>query len=223
MGGDVTVAVKPKKSSYRQRLEKLVRARDALWSLMPRACPPQFNQDGFADPAIAVYNNCYAYAVNDPAGAVNPDPDYNHFPEPGINGQTSYRAFLCAPVLHEVLMRDGLIPAGRKLKTIPEKPGFYLIAAFGNGPFGDFHFIRRDANGLWSHKSGRRLPVNYKRALATQKADFIRYPKAAMHMFYQFVGYYWVPNGGISLGHNSLTNRKLVSVKQNTGRAHDCR
>lgn len=61
------------------------------------------------------------------------------------------------------LANDGVSFVGRSIDEISNTPqGVYPIAAFYT-PSRDFHFYRRDENGLWSQKYGGDRPVQHDR------------------------------------------------------------
>ncbi len=52
-------------------------------------------------------------------------------------------------------IRDGLIYKGTTFPTDQPKIGHYLVLFIW--PNVDYHWIRKDSNGYWSHKPGHKL------------------------------------------------------------------
>ena len=90
-------------------------------------------------------NNCYAYGT---------DIATNTFPQPGRGSGTKWLANTCDEMV-AAAERDGLTWVGTELPDVeivePEK-GHYLALYIWPGT--NFHWARRDSNGLWSHKPG---------------------------------------------------------------------
>ena len=84
---------------------------------------------------------------------------------------------------------DGLSPAGDNLPVV--KDGYYRVALFINEIDPDYHWVREDNNGLWSHKFGH---------AETSNIDYdekeITNPAAVNFGDYELVQYYYVPEGG---------------------------
>jgi hypothetical protein len=97
------------------------------------------------------WNNCYNYAT---------DIATNTFAQPGKLSGTRTKNDRCSNVL-EAIVGDGLKWHGAELPAegLPDEGRGHYIALWtrlGSSDYesGDFHFARRDHNGLWSHKPG---------------------------------------------------------------------
>jgi|GEM_PF-6126070 len=142
--------------------------------------------------------NCLAYALNEPRlGWVRPgfvnrtssDPAWPYRdPEPWS-----------PETLRKRLIEDGLEPVSDD-RSDPSDT--HLIAAWmgqvfdkkSNRLLDTFHFARRDASGLWSHKDGYRRPAS--RILGIVP---ILHPRMIVHPDYdRFSGYFRVPASGIA-------------------------
>ncbi|CAF3130608.1 unnamed protein product [Rotaria socialis] len=87
-------------------------------------------------------NNCYAYGT---------DIVTNTFPQPGRGSGRKWSLNTCLD-MGNASVRDGLIYNGTQLPQIPPSVGHF--AALLIWPDTNFHWIRMDANGYWSHKPG---------------------------------------------------------------------
>ncbi|CAF1419784.1 unnamed protein product, partial [Rotaria sordida] len=87
-------------------------------------------------------NNCYAYAT---------DIVTNTFPQPGRYSGKTPSSMTCESV-RNACIQDGLIYKGTTLPLGQPKIGHYV--ALFIWPHRDYHWIRKDANGYWSHKPG---------------------------------------------------------------------
>lgn len=157
---------------------------------------------------ILYSTNCYAYACNDP---------YNHAlgdkPQPGtyfrnrINESMTNRdvrfAVMSDDLSRNYMRTKRLIPlirlreetASQARVAIANMPGHYLIAlVVARGV--DYHWLRQDNNGLWSHKPGHTLVTNLD---ASNKPIFdprdcnMHYPGC----HYEFSTFYYAPMGGV--------------------------
>lgn len=143
-------------------------------------------------------NHCYNYA-NDVFGTLAAVP----------GGQLLYD--MTELELHQQLVADGLVPVSTTPKVLPvachQDPNAHLVAAcqrlknpaaqnkMENGvlvpTYRDFHFLRFDATGLWSHKDGVKLQRNTDnkgKALTDLSAAKFKYK-------HYWVGYYWTYPG----------------------------
>ncbi|CAF0772597.1 unnamed protein product [Rotaria sordida] len=87
-------------------------------------------------------NNCYAYGT---------DIVTNTYPQPG-RGSGKIWSFNTCVDMGNASVRDGLVYNGTKLPKKPPENGHF--AALLIWPDTNFHWIRMDANGYWSHKPG---------------------------------------------------------------------
>jgi len=127
--------------------------------------------------------NCYAYAANDPYGHLT-----GGFQMPGLaSGEklvaaTPGECIRCAE-------SDGMIFIGDEPASCD---GHYLVALrLWQGV--DFHWMRQDADGLWSHKTGNGPASRTDHAgqpIIDPRTAFLKY-------HHEFVGFFLVPEGGI--------------------------
>jgi len=99
------------------------------------------------------HNNCYNYANNEPStGSLSAMP-----------GGLTVTSFTPAS-LRSAIVSDGLVDLGVTLPpACPAPPNAHYIAVCLRkkyGVFHDFHCLRLDANGGWSHKDGNSLVKN---------------------------------------------------------------
>ncbi|CAF0990440.1 unnamed protein product [Rotaria sp. Silwood1] len=87
-------------------------------------------------------NNCYAYGT---------DIVTNTFPQPGRGSGKKWSFNTCVD-MGNASVRDGLVYNGTKLPKIPPENGHFVAMLIW--PDTNFHWIRMDANGYWSHKPG---------------------------------------------------------------------
>ncbi|UJR34143.1 hypothetical protein I4U23_021550 [Adineta vaga] len=87
-------------------------------------------------------NNCYAYGT---------DIVTNTFPQPGRGSGKKWSFNTCAD-MGNASIRDGLVYNGTKLPTVAPEQGHFVALLIW--PQTNFHWIRMDANGYWSHKPG---------------------------------------------------------------------
>ena len=146
--------------------------------------PPSFPAwRWFGTCANTMRNNCYNYACDIKTDTI------------AIPGRASGRAvsmpYTCTNV-DQAVQLDGLIPPlmGNKCDC----PCCHRVALFicdgmdseENIP-NEFHFMRQDANGLWSQKHGSAYPTDRDRS-----GNVITDPATADMAPYQFCGYYCV-------------------------------
>jgi hypothetical protein len=157
---------------------------------VPRYRPERWNDDTF----VQVNNNCYNYAT---------DVRNNSFGQPGIGGGLIDRPSYCdGPVGDATLncpdktvgsIADGLTSTGAE----PSLDGieFGHVVALVIAPAADFHWYRRDRDGMWSHKIGPTAATNLDhsdRPISDPRtADRFRYT--------QFCGFFAVPRGGVAI------------------------
>ena len=143
--------------------------------------------------------NCYAYMLN--------KPEY-HWAVPGLGfAQTKARVFIESFNRHfkkvrlgefrqriiDGAIKDGLLPT----KNPKGKKGYYLAALFFSNKINnlDFHWYRKDGDGLWSHKDGW-LPASDR----DSKGKPIHDPRKDTQSGYPaFGGFFWVPRKGVKL------------------------
>jgi hypothetical protein len=144
--------------------------------------------------------NCYSYVLN--------NPDY-HWSIPGMGYSLAkagdyfneFNAYWKNYSFQEFRSKltmgaqsDGLIPA----EEAEDKEGFYITALFFPPDNYDFHWYRKDDNGLWSHKDGS--------LQATDKdldRKVIKDPRNAKASYTVFGGFFLVPRRGVILIENT--------------------
>lgn len=104
------------------------------------AAPPYDPGKWNNNPYIMANNNCYNYAN---------DKITNSFAQPGRGSGQMYTTFSCDNV-GAASQRDGQILIPNPNVT----PAAGQIICLVIWPGNDFHWYRRDSNGLWSHKPG---------------------------------------------------------------------
>lgn len=152
--------------------------------------------------------NCYAYACDDPynhAFLDKPQPGTYH--EESVNGQMTNRDvrygverddqtrnhMQTKRLIPLISMRDETARQNRV--AIANTVGHYLIALFvARGV--DYHWLRQDRNGLWSHKPGHSLATNL-----DASGNLIRDPRDCDMYYpgcrYEFSTFYFAPKGGV--------------------------
>jgi len=127
--------------------------------------------------------NSYSYAANDKR-------EQNPFPQPGQKSRRTLKKLTIAEIVQN-MKADGFIEAEGPVV----KPGHYLVA-LAVDPRRDFHLMRQDSNGRWSHKPGAREVTNKD----WDGRAIVRPEKANWGPYAQFVGYFLVPKGGLAVG-----------------------
>jgi len=151
--------------------------------------PRAFDESALAELSkIAFYFNCYAYALNCPQiGWPAPgmlkglDPDDPRLNEKGRVDWTIENT-------NSGLETDGLVQISKRDAFSDQ---FHTVAVLCCGR--DFHFLRRDDDGLWSHKTSA---DNITRQDSKDKA--IEEPeKANLGRYETFCGYFAIPESGV--------------------------
>ena len=93
-------------------------------------------------------NNCYNYSNNIVT---------NSFAQPGRGSSWKYRKSTCESLI-SAAKRDGLKFVGKQYPSNRPRKGHHIALFVWPGE--NFHFIRQDANGLWSHKPGVKCITN---------------------------------------------------------------
>ncbi|MBR6411592.1 MAG: hypothetical protein IKS41_00315 [Alphaproteobacteria bacterium] len=158
--------------------------------------------------------NCYSYAVQDyTAGYLTEDDhqDSQYLPRPGQTRGRTYKDLWWTPEgMRRAIHEDGIDFAGMKYpKKIPA--GHYVICCFLEPK--EYHFIRQNRDGSWSSKDGRAEPTRNgadKKPLINPE-DYYGGDKD-----YKFVGYFFVPEGGVRVGIRGYETRRLEELKRRT-------
>lgn len=147
---------------------------------LPSALKTSFNESAWSNPYCARFN-CYAYALNIPkAGRAHPGRLLSEISAGFPTTRFSMIRRLREDGLHEISEKEAL------------GGSFHAIAAHINND--DFHFFRRDSNGLWSEKMGEKYPVQ----TAGYGRQAITNPRLAENPVYDiFCGYFAIPDEGI--------------------------
>jgi hypothetical protein len=168
---------------------------------------PVFEPQRWNDNSVVQWStNCYAYACNDPLNhqALNK-------PQPGQLAGAALRdaeeSVVRYAVMQDDLVRDSqqlqrLIPVvrlrGEAVPDVVNVPGYYLIALV-TAPHADYHWLRQDRNGMWSHKPGWTAATNRDSA-----GRVIADPRQASLFVgrhrYEFTTFYYAPRGGVRTG-----------------------
>ena len=159
--------------------------------------------------------NCYSYAVQDYlAGYISEDDqaDADYLPRPGQTRGKSYMDLKGTNVegMRRAVHEDGINFAGMQYpKKIPA--GHYVICCFLEP--GEYHFIRQNRDGSWSSKDGRDPPTN-----KDKDGDPLINPENYYkgEKGYKFVGYFFVPEGGIRVGVRGRETRRLKELQEHT-------
>ena len=175
---------------------------------------PESDDIAFVTNYFNEYCNCYSYAVQDYlAGYISKDiqADFDYLPRPGqTRGRTYQDLWLSPEGMRRAIHEDGIDFAGMKYpKRIP--PGHYVICCFLEP--GEYHFIRQNRDGSWSSKDGRSPPTRNgadKKPLINPE-DYYGGDKR-----YQFVGYFFVPEGGVRVGIRGYETRRLAALCERT-------
>ncbi|MCB0421080.1 MAG: hypothetical protein KDD61_08790 [Bdellovibrionales bacterium] len=123
-------------------------------------------------------NNCYNYATNRRTDS---------FAQPGESAGKKYSDITCFDVKKAVQEDMGIEPV--EAFAYRGKQDFTLIALVV-GPGWDFHWYRRDDNGMWSHKPGATKATIYDKS-----GQVIVSPETANRGSYKdFCGYFVVRN-----------------------------
>lgn len=96
-------------------------------------------------------NNCYNYA-----NQVLTDT----YAQPGIGGGQQYDAVTCASI-SAAAVRDGLakVPPAAAGRSLKKGRGWYVALFIGNvAGEPDYHWLKQDSSGCWSHKLGTAMP-----------------------------------------------------------------
>ena len=178
---------------------------------------PVYSPGLWNSPDIRLSTNCYAYACNDPAG----HPRYGK-PQPGELAGVGIARVEESAVRFAVMADDQrraqvrihrLIPLVRlRGEAVPgcvsNVAGHYLVALFVS-PTLDYHWVRQDRDGMWSHKPGHGFATNLDSSLhpiADPRDCDMRLVfdndegTATFSAVYEFTTFYYVPRGGVRTG-----------------------
>lgn len=165
------------------------------------------------NPKLKETNNCYAYATTFHSTDVS-------FPQPGrASGYPKWvkvKGKRCPDIMARAL---GDIKDSRVSTFQAKCPKGMRKIAFIADEDQDYHVVRQDSNGLWSHKPGSTDVTNLdalKRKIYDPSLASWKYPKSGLH-YDQFCGYMCIPaTRKHNLKHGG--NRK---TKRNTKKRYD--
>lgn len=153
-------------------------------------------------------SSCYSYAVDDPG----PFP-WGFKPQPGqISGlmKLDREPYTDAELIERV-EADGAEYCGMDFQNDSNDEG-YKIGLFMRKDRRDFHFIRSDGNGLWSHKMAHCLVVN--RDYNKDKQRLITNPlRADFGLYAHPVGFFKIPEGGLFVGIEPEDRPKIIALE----------
>jgi len=190
--------------------------------MVDHTCHPAYEPQKWRG-LIETSTNCYAYACDDPFGHragdkpqpgegagylgwIRPDPADPNLPK-----------FEGSDVRHAVMMDDLARHKRRLARLVPlirlrDDPvpdlvvnvrSHYLIALVTDRYGHDYHWLRQDDDGMWSHKRGS-TPVTRLDASGAEISDprtcDMTYPVDRGWLAYQFTTFYYVPKGGVVTG-----------------------
>jgi len=170
----------------------------------------EWSDDDFKSAAIPIYdpsfwntpkvrggNNCYSYACNRDMHRISAGFGYQWRPGYG-SGRPVPMSATGAPLTNELLdeaaRADGLVRIDPDRLECPS--GQYPIMLFRSSDGSDFHFVRRDADGTWSHKIGPNDATN----LDLQRNRITNPRTADLHWYPVFVNAYSVDRSVVRLG-----------------------
>jgi hypothetical protein len=146
---------------------------------------PMYEPDRWNDPYMAGYdygyqweNNCYNYAC---------DIATDTFAQPGRAATGVHNTIMFCPEVSAGAIADGLRP---RPAATPARGCSHTVALVVDADYhyGDYHWYRLDANGMWSHKIGSTEATNLDNSLQPivnpETADRGRYT--------EFCGYFTV-------------------------------
>jgi hypothetical protein len=143
-------------------------------------------------------NNCYDYANQQITST---------FSQPGLGGGQIFDTCDCASITAAAI-RDGLVPVPHAKDPLGPGQGWYVAlvvgtAVRGAGSIPDYHWLKQDKSGCWSHKPGEALPtdrdVNGKQIRTPDSAAF---DKAGSWKYDTFCGYFRTTAGVTILGYD---------------------
>lgn len=133
-------------------------------------------------------NNCYDYAN---------DRLTDSFSQPGYASGQIYRGYTCKEFTYAAQL-DGLRPATKLIALSPGKGwyvGLFLGTVLGED---DFHWVKQDKTGCWSHKMGpnpnSEFDNSWHKIKDPPNADFNR----GQNVLYKFCGYF-LTHAGVTI------------------------
>ena len=154
---------------------------------------PEFRADEYNRPGIIKTHNCYDYAIG------NFNPDQKKKSQPGRtklgNDLQGEEVYTCKVVEDRLLIDHPELIFSSLTGQCPH--GYHKIGMMID-PDDDYHFIRQDDDGYWSHKPGgdRVIDTDFsgRRIVDPEQSDF-NHTQAGLH-YTQFCNYYCVKEDG---------------------------
>lgn len=187
------------------------------------ASHPVYEPQRWNDNSVVQWStNCYAYACNDPM---------NHAalskPQPGQLAGAMAAQMEASAVRYAVMADDltrgaqqlqRLIPLvrlrGEKTPDAVNVPGYYLIALV-TAPNTDYHWLRQDRDGMWSHKPGWSAATNRDSAgklIFDPRDATLVVDVGAGPVHYKFTTFYYAPKGGVRTGNLGTQRQRRASI-----------
>jgi hypothetical protein len=183
--------------------------------LVDRASHPKYEPQIWNVALIKYSTNCYAYACDDAYGH-----PFKDKPQPGGFARFAIKRVEDSRVRLAVMMDDERRHAMRLQRLIPlirlrndpvpdyvvNVPGYYLIALViaPVGAIRDYHWLRQDDNGMWSHKPGfgdaTNLDASHDPIADPRTCDLTYVLEGGITLAYKFVTFYYAPSGGVITG-----------------------
>ena len=175
------------------------------------------------DAGYEKFATCYTYAMNDNDGidswwaGESGRPGSRAEVDQAMNEAENARDY---PAFQRAVMK-GLVADGATEGGMDAQPkeGYYRVAVYtlyndkpsGDSSLYDYHFVRENQGGGWSHKFGT-TPVTD----VDRDGKKIEDPKAANFGRYQFMGFVYVPEGGLDVGspHEPKTKPGSIEAKK---------
>lgn len=172
------------------------------------------------------YANCYTYAMNDPdrysflgdapgervAGTPRDNAKLRE-DMARVEAEEDYDGFKKNLLL--LVESDGAIIGGPSADPID---GYYRVAVYTSpphkgrksesDPWSDYHFVRENDDGTWSHKPGSGSATNIDKS-----GELMTDPKTANIGNYEFVTFVYVPEGGLDVGPSWEPASKKASIQ----------
>jgi hypothetical protein len=198
---------KPKRGEYFCEVHKRQCSRRAPLTGLEPSYDPNFYKN---NPTLKDANNCYAYAVGFHEPSVS-------FPQPGrASGYPTWskvKGKRCPDVMARAM---GDIKDSRMSTFNKKCPSGMRKIAFIVDKKSDYHVVRQNSNGFWTHKPGS-TDVTDKDALKRKIYDpslaSWKYPKSGLH-YEDFCGFLCIP----ATRKHQLKHGGQRSTKRNTKR-----
>jgi hypothetical protein len=166
-------------------------ARAPLWHTVtgipnpPAYSTPAYMPGYWNDSAFQTRNNCYNYANNSRT---------DNFSQPGwAHGYSGYE--ITVAQVRNAAIADGLEPTdSSSVSPVGKTKIALVVGTVGGSP--DYHWYRKDINGLWTHKPGGTQATNL-----DQSGAAIYNPETANRGGYTQFGGYFFTSSSDSQGH----------------------